>query len=106
MTETPRGSIIAGMLWMFFISVLLFWLPGIGGLIAGVVGGMKAGGVFAGMTAAVLPVVIVGCAMFVLATAMSGMPVIGALAGAGGFVLALTHVGPLLVGAIIGGLLA
>ena len=45
MGDENEGSIISGVIWMFVVSVLLFWLPGIGSLIAGIVGGMKAGGV-------------------------------------------------------------
>jgi hypothetical protein len=37
---------------------------------------------------------------------LTGLPLIGVLAGAGGFALVAAHVGLLLVGAIIGGLLA
>lgn len=50
--------------------------------------------------------VITAVLMFVLATSLTGLPLIGALAGMGGFVLVSVHVGPLLVGAIPGGLLA
>ena len=39
-------------------------------------------------------------------TGLSGMPLIGVLAGMGGLALSLSHVGPLLLGAIIGGLMA
>ena len=34
-----RGSVVLGALLMLILSVLLFWLPGIGSLIAGIVGG-------------------------------------------------------------------
>jgi len=101
-----RGSVLSGMLWMFVISVLLFWLPVIGALIAGIVGGMKAGGVLAGLLAALLPGILLGIALMVSATLLSGLPMLGFLAGLGGFVLVLMQLGPLLVGALIGGLLA
>jgi hypothetical protein len=94
------------MLWMFVISLLLFWLPGIGALIAGIVGGIKAGGVGAGLLAAVLPGLFFGLALAFVATALSGMPVFGLLAGMSGLLLALLQIGPLLVGALIGGVLA
>jgi len=55
-----KGSIGGAIFLMFFISLILFWLPFLGPLIA----------------------------------------------GAGGAILALAHVGPLLLGAIIGGILA
>ena len=49
------GSILLGMIWMFVISVLLIWLPGLGPLIAGIVGGKVAGSVGNGLMAALLP---------------------------------------------------
>ena len=103
---TGKTRIVAGAVWMFVISVLLFWLPVVGSLIAGVVGGKKAGGVGAAIIAALLPAIIVGIALFLSATVLTGVPPIGIVAGAGGFALMAAHVGPLLVGAIIGGVLA
>jgi hypothetical protein len=41
-----------------------------------------------------------------MATALVTIPLIGAFAGLGGFVFATTHVGPLLLGAVVGGLMA
>ncbi len=106
MSENSSGSIIGGMLWMFVISVLLFWLPFIGPLIAGVVGGRKAGGIGAAIVAVFLPTLVLGGAVFFAASMLTGVPVIGALAAMGGMVLAAAGVGPLLLGAIIGGALA
>lgn len=102
----PEGSIFFGMLWMAFISLLLFWLPVFGPLIAGIVGGKKAGGVMAGMMAALLPAIIIGGALFVFGSALTGLPIIGMIAGAGVFVLLIAGIGPLLIGAIVGGALA
>lgn len=101
-----NGSILMGAIWMAVISILLFWLPFVGPLIAGVVGGKRAGGVGAGLVAAFLPSVLLGAALFFLGTSLTGLPVIGAIAAMGGFVLALSGIGPLLLGAIIGGVLA
>jgi hypothetical protein len=98
--------IVSGTIWMLVISILLFWLPFFGPLIAGVVGGKKAGSVGAAIVAALLPAILVGIALFFAATLLTGLPLIGFLAGAGGFVLVVAHVGPLLVGAIIGGVIA
>ena len=103
---TGETRIIGGAVWMFVISVLLFWLPVAGALIAGLVGGKKAGGVGAAIVAALLPAIIVGIALFLSATLLTGLPPIGFVAGAGGFALVASHVGPLLVGAIIGGVIA
>jgi hypothetical protein len=53
-----------------------------------------------------IPVVVLGVLLFALGTALSGVPLIGMLAGAGGFVLILAELGPLILGAFIGGLIA
>ena len=99
----PRGSVLVAMLWMIVLSILLFWLPGIGPAIAGFVGGRKAGGVGPAVLAVLLPAIVFGGLLFAFATALTGIPVLGALAGIGGVAIALAHVGPLLLGAIIGG---
>lgn len=106
MTIENTGSITKAMLWMLFISVLLFWLPFIGPLIAGLVGGKKAGGVGSAIIAVFLPALIVGVGVFALTSVISGLPVMGAVAGLGGLTLALLNVGPMLIGAIIGGVLS
>jgi len=102
----PRGSVIAAMIWMAVISILLFWLPVFGSLIAGFVGGMKAGGVWNGIVAVFLPALLLAGLLFAFGSALTGIPVLGALAGMGVFVLIVAGIGPLLVGAIIGGILA
>jgi len=106
MPEAPRRRIVAGAVWMFVISVLLFWLPVAVPLIAGAVGGKTAGGVGPAILATLLPAIVVAIFLFVFATALTGLPLLGALAGAGGFALVAVHVGPLMVGAIVGGLMA
>jgi len=103
---TGETRIVRGAVWMFVISVLLFWLPVVGALIAGLVGGKKAGGVGAAIVAALLPAIIIGIALFLSATVLTGLLPIGVVAAAGGFALVASHVGPLLVGAIIGGVIA
>ncbi len=68
MSNDQNGGIMAAMLWMFIVSLLLFWLPFIGPLIAGIVGGKKAGGVVAALLAVFLPGVLLGVALFFLAS--------------------------------------
>jgi hypothetical protein len=104
MPERP-GSVISATLWMFVLSVLLFWLPILGPLIAGFVGGRKAGGVGNAILAVILPALVFGVVLFLLASILTGLPIFGFIAGAGGAVLALAHIGPLLVGAIVGAIL-
>ena len=49
------GSIIMGSIWMVMLSILLFWLPVVGPLLAGFVGGKTAGGIGGGIMAVFLP---------------------------------------------------
>lgn len=91
---------------MFAISLLLFWLPFLGPVIAGYVGGKKAGGVGKAIVATLLPGVLAGFLVFSAAGSVSGIPLLGAIAGAGATALILIHVGPLLLGAIVGGIAA
>jgi len=106
MTETKDGSMIMGMIWMFVISILLFWLPAFGPLIAGIVGGKIAGGVGSGMMAALLPGILLAVALFVGGTVFTALPVIGAMIAGGGLLLYVFYIPPLLIGALIGGLMA
>jgi hypothetical protein len=91
---------------MFVLEILLFWLPVVGSLIAGFVGGRKAGGVGQAAAAVFLPVVVFSILLSIFATAISSIPLVGAIAGWGGFAFAASHVGPLLFGAVVGGLTA
>jgi len=94
------------MIWMALLSLLLFWLPVLGPFLAGLVGGKKSGGVGGALAAVFLPGILFGFLLFVMATTLTGIPLLGVVAGMGGLVLSLVHVGPLLLGAIVGGLLA
>jgi hypothetical protein len=99
-----RGSVVAGALWMLLISLLLFWLPVAGPLIAGFVGGKRAGGVGPAILAVFLPALILSVLCFLFATVLTGLPLIGIVAGTSGFFLSAPGVGLLLLGAIFGGL--
>jgi len=105
-TPERKGSLSGAMVWMFVLSLLLFWLPLLGMFIAGLVGGRKAGSVGTALVAVFLPAVVVAGLMFLLATALTGMPLLGAIAGFGVGVLVVANVVPLLAGAVVGGLLA
>lgn len=106
MSQVQQGGVLTALIWMILISLLLFWLPLLGPLIAGVVGGKKAGGVGNAILAALLPALVLGVFLFFVASGISGIPLIGIVAGAGGFIYAVSGIGPLLVGALIGGILA
>jgi hypothetical protein len=82
-TDRP-GSISRAVLWMLVLSLLLFWLPLLGPLIAGLVGGQKAGSVGNALIAVFLPGLLLGLVLFALATSLTGVPLLGVVAGAGG----------------------
>jgi len=95
------------MAWMIGLSAGLFWLPVVGGLIAGFVGGRKAGSWGRAVAAAVLPGVLFFMVVALAGAVLGWIPVIGQLfgmlAGAGKLVLGTMHAVPLLIGAVIGG---
>ena len=99
-----QGSIVMAMIWMAVISLLLFWLPLIGPLLAGFIGGRSAGSAGRGLLAAVLPAAILCFVLFAFGAALSGLPIIGAIASASLFLLIVIQSLPLLAGALVGGL--
>ena len=99
-----RGSIGSAIVWMFLLEILLFWIPFVGSFIAGFVGGRKAGDLGNAVIAVFLPIVVFAILLGLLATTLIAIPIIGAFAGLGGFMFATMHVGPLLAGAVVGGL--
>lgn len=102
MDPTTRSSVLTASLWMVGITLLLFFLPGVNGLVGGAVGGYKAGTVGRGLAAAVLPAVVAAIGLWVLLAALS-LPVLGFLAGAAtGVVILLADVG-MFLGAAVGG---
>lgn len=101
-----RGSLIMAMIWMAVLSLLLFWLPLLGPLIAGLVGGKTAGSAGRGLLAALIPVAVLCLMLFAFGAALTGLPLLGALASVSLFLLIALQSLPLLIGALIGGLLA
>jgi hypothetical protein len=102
--QQHRGSVLSATTWMFVLSLLLFWAPLLGPLVAGFVGGKKAGSVGNAILAAFLPSLVAGVILFLFASALTALPLFGVIAGAGGFVIASAHIAPLLLGAILGAL--
>ena len=100
------GSVFWGGFWMILISVLLFWLPGIGGFIGGLVGGKMSGGIGNALLAWLVSSLLVGVLFATFGTLLTGMVVIGVVAGFGGLVIAMIDSGGRLLGAIVGGLIA
>lgn len=101
------GSLVSAINWMGGLALLLFWLPFIGPLIAGFVGGVKAGTIGRAIAAVFLPAIGMGIMVTVAVAYLADWVWIwGALAGLGGVVLMLLNVAPLLLGAIAGGIAA
>lgn len=97
-----KGSIPAAILWMIFLSLILFWLPVIGSLIAGIVGGKKAGSATRGFLACLIPALILSFGvLFVFTPFMPGF-LIGLIGSSMTIGLLLSNI-PLICGAIIGG---
>jgi len=97
--------LIMAMIWMAVLSLLLFWMPLLGPLIAGFVGGITAGSGGRGLQAALIPVFVLCLILFVFSTALTGLPVVGVVFSAGLFVIMVMQSLPLLAGALLGGLL-
>lgn len=105
MAQLRDSSIMASSLWMIVISLVLFFLPAVNGLIGGAVGGYKAGSAGRGVTAAVLPAIVVGLSMWGLLASFD-RPVLGFFGGLAVGLWALISSVSLLIGAAIGGVFA
>lgn len=101
-----QGSLVMAMIWMAVLSLLLFWLPLFGPLVAGFVGGRTAGSAGRGLLAAVLPAAVLSFVLLGAGTALAGLPLIGIIASASLFLLIVVQSLPLLIGALVGGLTA
>lgn len=105
MAYREAKSIVGASIWMVAISLVLFFLPAINGLIGGGVGGYMAGSVKRGLTAAVLPAIVVGLVIWAL-LALLDAPIIGFIGGVALGIWALASSISLLIGAAIGGAMA
>ncbi|MDH5643260.1 MAG: hypothetical protein OEY63_03585 [Gemmatimonadota bacterium] len=105
-----RGSIPSAMAWMVGLSVALFWLPVLGGLIAGYVGGSRAGSLGRAVAAVFLPGILMAVLGVVLGGILGSIPIIGGIfgmiAGLGGAAVGAMNIVPLLIGAVVGGWLS
>lgn len=99
------ASIPVGSAWMVLITLVLFFLPAINGLIGGLVGGYKVGTAGRGIMAALIPAVVAGVGIWILFAVFSA-PAWGILAGATATTLLIISELSLFVGAILGGLLS
>ncbi len=91
---------------MFLLNLLLFWVPIVGPFIAGYVGGKAAGSLRNALLAVFLPSIVLGICIFFYISVFTGFPFLGMMIASGGVALVVSmDVGPLLLGAIIGGLI-
>ncbi len=102
MADRGETSLFVCALWMIGISLVLFFLPALNGLIGGAVGGYKAGSATRGLSAAILPAIISGIGIWLLLTLFDA-PILGFLAGLAVGVWALISSIGLLIGAALGG---
>lgn len=89
---------------MIGLSLLLFFVPAVNGLVAGAVGGYLVGSLSRALTAAVLPAFIVAVT-FWIGFSLTGLPVIGFLAGGAISVWIIMSELGLFLGAALGGTL-
>ncbi|MGZ3660465.1 MAG: hypothetical protein ACXVB9_20965 [Bdellovibrionota bacterium] len=107
MEDYPRESrAVAGSLWMLGLSVALFFLPVVSGIIAGLVGGFKVGTTRMAMTAAGGALIFTTVILWMLFSLMP-IPLLGNLASQPeiALLIILTDLG-LLIGAGVGGTIA
>jgi len=99
--ERPTNVVI-GAIWMVVITLALFFLPAINGLIGGFVGGYLVGSPIRGFWAAIIPAIAAAIGLWIL-LALLHLPIVGFLAGAtvGAFIV-IADVG-MLIGAVVGG---
>lgn len=87
---------------MLILAVGLSWLPILGPLVAGFVGGRMIGEEKRALGVALVPAVALALALWLILAAFD-LPVLGAVAGFGALVVVAVQEIPLLVGAWFGG---
>jgi hypothetical protein len=95
-------SPVVGGIWMMILAVGLAWLPLLGPLIAGFVGGRMIGEEKRALGVALIPAVALAVVLWLILAAFD-LPVLGAVAGLGALVVVAVQEIPLLVGAWFGG---
>lgn len=98
-------GVLPGALWMFGLGLLLGWLPFVGPAIAGLVGGLQAGGIGAALVASIIPSLLVAGAVLLI-SALFDVAWLGALLGIGVFMVLVFGSLPLVLGAWAGGALS
>lgn len=96
------GSVLLGGLVMLVGSLLLFWLPLLGPLVAGYFGGRIIARPGTAVAVGLVPAIALGVLILVVLAGFE-LPVVGALAGAVAFLAIAVQDIPLLIGAYFGG---
>jgi len=86
-----QGSILSAILWIFFLSSLLGWIPIVGSFTADFVSGRKARDVGNAIVAVFLPAIILGIILFGLTSSLRGIALIGAIAGMGSVIFFISR---------------
>lgn len=105
MASRYRAQMAEGTLWMVGLTVGLFFVPLVNGVVGGLVGGYRVGDRKAALGAAVLPAVVVALGMLMI-LALFRAPVIGVPAGGAVGTLTVLSVVGLFIGAAVGGSIA
>ena len=97
-----RGNVVTASLLMVGITLVLFFLPFINGLIGGAVGGYVLADVKRAVLAAILPAVLVSLLLMGI-FALFGSPIVGIFAGMTAAALVFFADVGIFIGAVIGG---
>lgn len=95
-----RGSVVKAAFYMGAISLLLIWLPVVGPVLAGIVGGRVARTVGKALVASVIPSILVAAALFAILNAFD-LPLIGALSGVAVFLFVVIGDVPMAIAAAV-----
>lgn len=93
-----RGSVLKAAIYMAAISLLLIWLPIVGPVVAGIVGGRAARTIGKAVVAAIIPSLLLGLGLFAILNAFD-LPVIGTLSGIAVFLFVLVGDIPMIIAA-------
>ncbi len=96
---------LVGGILMLVLSVVLAWLPLLGPLVAGVIGGYYCGTVGRALLTVLFPAIILGVFVWFMSHMLDNA-IAGFLFAVGGVVLVLVHEFGLILGALLGGLIA
>lgn len=99
-TKADRGSVLKAALYMSAVSLLLIWLPVLGPVAAGIVGGRAARTVGKAVIASLVPSLLLGAGLFGILNGFD-LPIIGALSGIGVFLFVLIGDVPMVITAAV-----